>query len=282
MDAQVAAIVEQSQHGVRDRADPQLQRRAVLDQAGHVPPDLHRRLVGVGHAQLGQRVVHRDGVVDARDVNEGIAQCARHLLVHFGDDHFGHLRRRLDQPGLNAQAAEPVLIRGTDVNQGGVEWELAVAEQQRHLREEARRKVTAAFVDRRAHVVANEQRVDAQVLLQAGRGVRRVPDGEHLGDLHIGQLVGPRHQCTQQLLRHRTVAGQEDAAARSDDLDRFLGSGDPRLILRQPVHSFVPPRPPNRDRFTTLPFSAFSPCRSAGVASMASSTPRRAIASRYG
>ena len=80
------AVAERGEHGVGDPADADLQRGAVGDQRARparpiARVDLVERL---GRA-LGQRRVDRHQPGDAVDVEERVAERARHLRVDLGD-----------------------------------------------------------------------------------------------------------------------------------------------------------------------------------------------------
>jgi hypothetical protein len=73
-----------------------------------------------------------DGVQPA-DVDEGVAQGARHLFVDLCDDHPGGFGRRLGQADLHPQAAETVLVRHRNVDDGHVHGKGAAFEEQGEL-----------------------------------------------------------------------------------------------------------------------------------------------------
>src|SRR3990172_5648056 len=127
MDPQVFVVHEARQHCVGDGADPGLQCGAVGNEAGDVVGDALDHRVRPAHADLRQRVVHGDDVVDLADLDEAV---------------------------------------------------------------EARREVGAPLVHRRPDVVADEQRVDAQMRLHARRDILGRPHGQHLDDLDVVQFAG--------------------------------------------------------------------------------------------
>lgn len=82
VDAQVLVVLQRQQNGVRNTADAHLQCGSIDDEVlGDQLADLgldRRRLLG---AVRRQRVVHVDGEVKMRFMNDGVAESPRQLLV---------------------------------------------------------------------------------------------------------------------------------------------------------------------------------------------------------
>jgi hypothetical protein len=173
---------------------------------------------------FGQGVVDRHNGVQVRNVNEGVAQRARHARVDLGDHQARRFGRRLGDAHFHPKGTKTMVIGRGHLDQGHIERQPARGKQGGDLGQAARRKVGAAGVDGRAHVVADEERVDAQVAIQFGCHVIGIADREHLNDLHTGEGRGAGHQRAQHLLGHGTVAAQEDAHVRLDQCGRLLGS----------------------------------------------------------
>jgi hypothetical protein len=232
-----------SQHRVRDGADAGLQRRAVRDQFGDLAGDPDGQIRGGRHVDFRQVVIHLNDVVQLRHMDERVAQCPRHLRIDFRDHVLGGLRRRLGHADLDAERAEAVLVRRADVNQRHVDRQIAVLEQQRDLGQEARREIAASLVDRRPLGVADEERVDADVPGQFGRGVRRLAKRQHLHQFDIGQFRRPPHQRPDHHLRHRAIACHEDALTRLDAADGGIGRHHPLAIGIHEAHSVTSGKP---------------------------------------
>ena len=89
VDPEVVPVAERGEHGVGDLADAHLQRGAVGDQRGDVAADLAADVVERLRRALGQRHVHRHELGDTVDVEEGIAEGARHVGIDLGEDQLG-------------------------------------------------------------------------------------------------------------------------------------------------------------------------------------------------
>ena len=102
--------------------------------AADLPADLVERL----GRQLEQRVVHRDEVRDAVHVEEGVAERARHLRVHLGEDEGRRVDGRADDVHRDAEAHEAVAVRRADLDERHVDADAAARDQQRDLGQEDR------------------------------------------------------------------------------------------------------------------------------------------------
>ena len=88
---------------VRDHPDPRLDRRAVADEPRDVLPDPHRDVVRRGRGPREERNVALDDVVDVLEVDETVAERARHLPVDLGDDDL----RRISAAALTTSTETP-------------------------------------------------------------------------------------------------------------------------------------------------------------------------------
>ena len=107
----------------------------------------------------------------------------RHAVVDLGDDDPRRLGGGLGHADLDAEAAEAVRVGRAEVDQGHVERQDAAAEEVRDFRQETGREIRAPLVDGPAHVAADEQGVDADMPLHAGRDVIGVAEGEQVDEL---------------------------------------------------------------------------------------------------
>ena len=213
VDAEVLSVLQMGQHRIRKRSDSHLERRAVRNQLGYPFGDLlHHRIAGIRrHPVLVKRRIHFHNVVEVLDVNERVAEDVGHLRVDLGDDSLGGAGTGLRQAGLNAEGAKPVRIGRREVDEGDVDGEHPLFEQQRVFRQQYGRVVRSSIPHRLADIVADEHRVGAQVALQ----FRRIPGGradrQRLRDLHVLELRSMGHKCIGERTRDAAVAGQEYA-----------------------------------------------------------------------
>ena len=86
MDAEVAPVGEIAQRFSGNAPQPDLQRRAVIDDAGNVTGNLLHDLLGDRHVDVFRdRRIHRHQDVDVADVQGAVALRARHRRVHLGN-----------------------------------------------------------------------------------------------------------------------------------------------------------------------------------------------------
>ena len=133
VDAQVIELGQVVQDRIGNGADPELQRRAVLYQVGDVPGDPAGQLVRFTLRSFQYGTISWHQHVDVTHVNEAITQHAGQLGVHFGDHHFGRLRRRLDDVRGDAVAAVSVFVGRADGDYRYVNNRPAGAEQRGNL-----------------------------------------------------------------------------------------------------------------------------------------------------
>jgi len=86
VDAQLAVVLERREDRVRHRADAHLERRAVVHEPRHVPPDGLLHIGPRRRREVRQRPVHLHAEVDLADVQQPIAVGARHLRVDLRHD----------------------------------------------------------------------------------------------------------------------------------------------------------------------------------------------------
>ena len=115
------AVRERAEDGVRDSADPHLERRAVRDEARDVEADLPADVVRRLGSELEERLVDGDEVRDAVDVDERVAERARHLRVHFGEDERRRVHRGAHDVDRDPEAHEAVAVGRADLDEGDVD-----------------------------------------------------------------------------------------------------------------------------------------------------------------
>ena len=234
VDAEVLLVFQVGEQSVRNAAVPDLDGRTVFDQVGDVLGDSPRDLGFARSNEFVDRSIILDHRIDLADMDESVTERAGHLRVDLGDDMTGRISRRLGYVHRHAEAAEAVLIRRCDVNQGDIERDAAGAEQLRNLREENRCVVGAAFPDRRADVGADEERVGTVAAGEFLLGIGRDAQGQQVSDFDIFyRAVGKR---LHQLLGRAAGRADEQPVARLQDAQRFVGGFDLVTILLAPVN----------------------------------------------
>ncbi|GBD10353.1 hypothetical protein HRbin22_02625 [Candidatus Thermoflexus japonica] len=247
---QVFVVRQGTKHGIRDRPDPGLQGGAIRDHGGDVFRDAPGDFRLLGHVDLRKRIRYGHDGGEPGDVDEAIAQGSGHVFIHLGDHDAGGMGRRLGDPHLHPEGAEPMLIRGRDLDQGGIQGKAAAAEQARDLRKEAWGEIRAAFLDRPPDVITDKKGIHTDVPLHPGGDVIRRAHREDLHDLHVLQVGGVFHQGRQQPLGNTTVPGEEDPHPESDvAADRLLSGHQLFPVDLHPRH----PRPPEARIFIDGP-----------------------------
>ena len=237
MHPQILLVLQVEQHRVRDFADAHLHGGAVRDQLRDVFGNALLQLARRPLRHLDDGVADRHDVGEPADMDEAITQGTRHLVVDLGDNGSGRLGRGLGQPHLDTEGAKAVLVGRRAVDHRHVRLEqVRIAQGVWDLAQEDRREVGAALVHRLAHVVTDEEGVDADVPLHLRRHILGRADGEHLDDLHILQLRGTAHQRAQQFFGHRAVAGHKDAVVRLDRLHRNIGRAQ-LIVVGDALHT---------------------------------------------
>ena len=209
-----------------DGADPQLDRRAMLDQLGDVltdpPLDLAKLtldvLVGVD-ADLGR-------VVDLRDVDERVAQGTWHPVVELGDHQLARSHRSKRCVYAGPQRAEAVGVGRGDVDQDRVERQDARAEEARHVGEEDGDVFGASLVDRGARIGADEERLVAEMAGHLGRKVWRGSLRVEVEDADVLELRSAFDQRVEQDRWGGRSTVDEELLPGADDGNRLSGRYD--------------------------------------------------------
>ena len=224
VDAEIVLVRQHGEDGVGDIADAELERGAIGDQPFEVQGDVAHRL---GHLVAGRPLEQRLGVVDELvdlvDMNERVAERARHPLVDLGDDELGRFDRRLRDVDRDAQAAPAVLVRRTDAHQRDVDAQSPRAKQGRHLGQKHGSVVGARLGHGLAHAVADEESVGAEVVRETRVGVGGDAEREHVDDFGVREVLAGADQRAGQRLRFAAGRTNEDAVAGPNLANRGLG-----------------------------------------------------------
>jgi hypothetical protein len=231
VDAQVLPIAQRPEDRVRQMTDSHLERIAVGDQRRDVPGNPLGDCIGVGHDRPFQKrlvVFHQE--MDVAHGQEAVAQRARHVRIHLGDQGLGGQGRRKRHVHRDPQAAKPLLVRRADHDQRHVDRDAAGAEHGGNLREEDGRIVGAALADRFAETVTDEKRVGPEPLGVPEFGIRRDAHRQDVHQFRVLGVVAAFHQRADQSLRFAARRSDKDAIARLDLLHRERSG-----------HQFLPP-----------------------------------------
>ncbi len=168
-------------------------------------------------------------------MDKAVPERARHVLVDLRDHQFGRLRGVLGIVDGNAQAAVAVPIRPGNVDDRHVKRHSGI-EKLRDLIEKARGIIPVAGPDGVLCRRTRENGVVAEVLFHSRLCVRRGGKRNHVGDLHILQLVRMPHQCVIQINRSARPVGGGHPVTGFDMRDRFVGGHLPLRIQFFPIH----------------------------------------------
>jgi len=240
VDSDGLPIAQVSEHGIGNAADTGLEHGAVGNQRGNLSGDaiLHRR--GVFGGKLEQRTVRFHHGRNLADVQEAIAEGARHLVVHFGDDVAGALGGGEAAIHAGAEAQESMFIRRAGLHEGGVERQLAGAEEVLNFAQEDGRVIGAAFLNGLADVAAEEQAVVAEMAFVFRASVGGVAECQHVDELDVVELVGAEHESVDQRLGRAAAFPEPDAVAGGDEGDGFFGGDDLGSELSPGAHKIEP------------------------------------------
>ena len=133
-----------------------------------------------------------DQIVDLADVDEAVSVRSRHLLVDLADDRLGVVHGGADDVDADPQAHIPVVVRGRGLDQRHIDRNDAPMEELRNLRQEDRRVIGAACVDRVPHRAADKERIQAEVTLDVLVEVRRNAERPEMEDIGVEERLGVR------------------------------------------------------------------------------------------
>jgi hypothetical protein len=158
--------------------------------------------------------VHLHHVGEPRDVDEGVAERARHLPVDERDHRLRLLGRRLVALDAHPVRAESVLVGRRELDEGHVHGEETGLDEAGDLGEEDGDEVGAAVVHRLADVGSHEERAVAEGPRVAGAHVVSAAEGHQVRDLDVPQLLVPCDESADQLLRVVAAGVDPDVVAR--------------------------------------------------------------------
>ena len=228
VDAELVLVGQPSQDSIRNPANPQLQRRAVLDEAGDQLADAALDCGFSFGGMLVQRTARPDERVHAIDRHRGGAVRARHAVVDLGDDDARVVDGRTRGVHRRAERAQAVAIGWRQGQEDRVERDAAAREQTGDLRQEDRDEVGAALGNRLAYRGADEERYGAEPAdvhrIDEGRRSRRVQmiQRDVLEVSSCGQrLEERRRRCRSAVHENPHAAANARHGVRGGDGSRF-------------------------------------------------------------
>lgn len=220
MDPQAAALLEKSQHLVRNTAESHLERCSIADEVRDVASDLPRRLADRRMLVLDHRQVDLDQGVDAVEWDSTLRPGAWHVRIHLGDDPASRQRSRARDVHRHAQAADPIVVRRCDLNEGHIERQQAGAQQRRDGSQRHGYVVEPAGAGKVTHVAADVP----GTVSEADRPVRRTGAiGEEVDQLDAVRPIRIGFERGEKDPWRRARGTDEDPCAGTDAGDGLLG-----------------------------------------------------------
>ncbi len=133
--AEISLPGQRGHHGAGDRTDSGLESGAVLDHRRDELADLRLDRVGRFIFKLEDRAVALNQRMQPGDVDEAVAERARHVAVHLGHDAIGAFDHGFHHVHRHTQAAKAVGIRRSHLHERDIEMDAFPAEQCRHFAE---------------------------------------------------------------------------------------------------------------------------------------------------
>ena len=216
VDREVAAVDEVGEHLVRDAADADLERGAVVDEAGDVGRDLVglgvRRLVDV----LRERPIDGDERVDPIERDDAVPARARHRGIDLGDHAAGGEHGGARDVDRDAEAAHAFLVGRRHLHQRDVDRHAPAVHQRRQVGERERHVLEPRRLAQPAEVAA-----DVEDTVPVARSLRADAIREEVGEDDAGRRRAERLQCVDELTRRRARGPDEDVLAGTDRRHRF-------------------------------------------------------------
>ena len=183
VDAEVVLALERHAGRIRDRADAELQARAVRDKVGDEAADRLAHVVKLHRRQHRQVVVILHERVDLRDVDQRAAQRAGLAIVDLEINALGLIEHGVDIRAVEREAEVAVAVHGRDLDAHGVIVILG-ADAGREITVVRGNDVGIAGVDRLARRAAGKPAVAGHLAGQRGVGIKlervRIEQGLHL------------------------------------------------------------------------------------------------------
>ena len=168
---------------VRDRADAELQARAVRNALGDEPADRLAHLVELHRRQDRQIVVVLHDGVDLRNVDQRAAQAAGLAVIDLEEDPLGLIEHGVDIRAVERQAEVAVAVHRRDLDAHGIIVVLR-ADAGREIAVIRRDDVGIAGIDGLARRTAGKPAVAGHLTGQRGVGIKleriRIEQGLHL------------------------------------------------------------------------------------------------------
>ena len=218
VDAEVVLVAEAAQHGVRDRADADLEGGAVLDQPGDQLADacLDRRSRREPRCSCSGRLV-RMNACTRRQRHRRVAVGARHLVVDLGDDRGARDRRRLGPRPPTCPACRGRARSGGESCSSATSSGIRPLENSAgDLRQEDREEVGAPLGDRPGGAAAPTKNDTERIRPRhSGSANGAGPDGVQVVQRHALE-VAPVGEGVEQGRRRRGRAVHEHTGAAGD------------------------------------------------------------------
>src|SRR5690606_36996064 len=117
VNAEIASVTEIAKHRVGNAADTHLKGASIVNQVGDVAGDPLLQQRRFSEANFRQGIIDLDEIGNFGEVNETVAERARHLRVHFGDHDAGDFGSGFGHADFDAKRAKAMFIGRRDVNQ---------------------------------------------------------------------------------------------------------------------------------------------------------------------
>jgi hypothetical protein len=228
VDAEVTAVGQMAQRLVGHPTEPDLQRRAILDDRGDVARHSLCDLAGFGMTILRQWGVDADQRIEAVEVDEALAVRARHRRVDLGDHATRHAQDCRRKVHGHAEADEASDIGWRDLEQGDVDRQQPARQEHWHLLEGDRHVIELSAAREIPHVAADEERPMAIAAMGSARLLRQRRRSDEAHELEVGRAREHRLEPGDQAARRGATGAEIDAAARPDRRQSLLGADELR------------------------------------------------------
>ena len=210
VDREVAAVDEVGEHLIRDAADADLERGAVVDETGDVRGDLVGLDVGGFVDVLGERPIDGDERVDPVERDDAVPARARHRGVDLGDHAAGGEHGGARDVDRDPEAAHALLVGRRHLHQRDVDRHAPAVHQRRYVGKRERHVLESRRLAQPAQVAA-----DVEDAMPIARSLRADAIREEVGEDDAGRRRVERLQCVDELTRRRARGPDEDVLARN-------------------------------------------------------------------
>ena len=226
MDAEITAPLEMFQSFIRDAAEVDLQRGAVLDDLGDVARNLLRDIVDRRMAVFGHFALDWDKTSDALNGDQRIPVRARHAWVDFGDDRGSHAQYRHHDIDRYAEAHPAMFVWRSNLHHCDIRAYAPVGDQFGDLHERDWNVFGGARAHERRHVRTDKESPMPKARF-IGSAALRETGREEMKQFDVGGTGSPRLQRRNEREWRRATGSQENVFS---GLDQFHGrrrGGDP-------------------------------------------------------